>query len=149
MVSYSKAGLETPVQRDWKRDVDPLRDLGDLAKRLSKHLAHGFVGAELSKSCARDSGHGVEGCVAEQLQPDLVTQLALDRRLEATRLEDCGNLATAIAVASVRLAEREPRSFDVPNHAGPDDLGRAVDDAPDYSFRRDRSRNDAAGVNRL
>src|SRR6185295_6030114 len=53
------------------------------------------------------------------------------------------------AVRSVRFADGEPGSLDVPDDAGLDDLRRAVDDAADVVLGPDRRADRRAGVDAL
>src|SRR5581483_1133565 len=87
--------------------------------------------------------------VAEQLEPDLVAQVALDRSLEAAGAEGLRERAAALALAPVGLPEREARALEVADDAGLDELGRAVDDAPDRAAARQRARDHPPWVDRL
>src|SRR5439155_10388832 len=91
----------------------------------------------------------VERDVPDQLQPDLVAESLLDRRLQPAGGERLRDPEAALAAAAVRLADREPRSLDVLHDAGRDELGGAVDDAADRARGGDRVLDRAARVDGL
>src|SRR5207245_776744 len=84
--------------------------------------------------------------VAHELQPDLVAQPLLHRRLQPAGLEGLADAQAAFADRPVRLADREARALDVADHAGLDDLRRRVDHAADDRLGRDRAADRAAGI---
>ena len=94
-------------------------------------------------------GDRIEGDVAEQLDPDVVAKLRLDRALEAARDHRLAEREAPPGDRPVRLADREARPFDVTDDAGRLELGRAVDDAADRPLGRNRRRDRAAGIDRL
>ena len=66
----------------------------------------------------------VEGGIAQQLQPDLATQVLVDAALEAAGGRSPREAAAALAVAAVRLADREARCPRCGGRPRRDELGR-------------------------
>src|SRR5262249_59969929 len=86
--------------------------------------------------------------VADQLEPDVIADPRLDRAAQAARDERLRDAPAPVALGAVRLADREPRAFDVADHSGLDDLGGAVDDAADHRAERDRAHDRPAWIER-
>src|SRR6185437_643317 len=96
-------------------------------------------GAELAQGRPGQRGDRVERGIADQLEPDLVAQLRLDRRLQPARGERGGDSLAALADRAIGLADGEPGALGVLDDAGLDDLGGAVDDAADVVLGADRA----------
>src|SRR5439155_351629 len=124
----------TALERDRELDAEPRGDGGALVEDPPQELDHLGLRPELAEGGAGERGDRIERGVADELQPDLVAQPLLDRRLQAAAHELGRDLAAAVADRAVRLAEREPRSLDVADDARRGDLGRAVDDAADHGL---------------
>ena len=109
-------------------------------RRTSRAAARPSRAASRARRGWRGSAraHGVERHVADELQPDLVSESLVDRRLQPPGGEGLRDGAAPYADRAVGLADSEPRALDMADRARLDDLGRAVDDAADVVLGRDR-----------
>src|SRR5579872_2385774 len=70
--------LQAPLERHWQGDLESRGYGGDLLEGAKKHCAHRLGRAKLDQGGAGQHRHGVEGGVSQELEPDLVAQIALD-----------------------------------------------------------------------
>src|SRR5262249_38152806 len=77
------------------------------------------------------------------------TDLVLDRGFQTAGLESLGDRCAAVARATARLADREPRAFDVSDHTGLDELRGRIGDATDDACRIDRAGDDPVRIDGL
>ena len=128
-----RARLEPPVDRDRQLDAEPRRrpPRTPRGSGVSSSTISGSV-AELAERRAGERGDRVERDVADQLEPDLARACARSTGAFSPPASNAAEIAAAaLARRAVGLADREARALDVADHAGLDDLGRAVDDAAD------------------
>src|SRR5262249_17679507 len=88
----------------------------------------------------------IVGDVAHQLDPNVMTNVRSNWTTQAGLDERVGDLAAALTFRSIRLSNREARSFDMPNHPWFNQRRRRVDDATNHARRIDVSANWAARI---
>src|SRR5439155_9658485 len=92
---------------------------------------------------------GVEGDVAEQLDPDLVTDARRDGTAESGVGQRLRDLPAALRLRTVRLADTQAVSIGVMDHTRLSDVGGQVRERSDHAPRLDRRRDDATGIDAL
>jgi len=120
---------------------------------LLHHRGHQRLGALVSA----DPGHRrpgqraerVEGDVSHQLDPDVVTQVLLDRALETAGDHRGGELGAPGRDRAVRLADGEPSALQMPHHAGRLDHGRGIHHAAHRPVQRQHLGHRPARVHTL
>src|SRR5882762_3901167 len=105
--------------------------------------------SQLLECAARERADRIERHVAEQLDPDLLTDARRDRALEACANEDVRDAPASLRSAAVRLAEADSISFDVTDDAGLDDVGGEIGEGPHDPAWFDRARDDPAWIDPL
>ena len=146
VVANLDSRFEAAVHGNAEARPESRGDVGALLHDRAEHRHHLGQRTELAEGGAGQRADRIEGRVTDQLEPDLIPETALDRAFEAAGDERLRDVVAALAHDAVGLADREPGSLDMPDHAGCDDLGRAVDDAADDPLDADRRADHTAGV---
>ncbi len=134
------------VDADRHLDPEPPCHLVHLGHRRPDHLGRQRRFGQIAEGRASQGAHRIEDGVAQQLHPELVSDLCLYRRLEARVGERGGEPEAALALASVRLAQGEPIALHVPDDARGDEIRGRIDDAPDHPHRIDRPGDESSRV---
>src|SRR5215467_6373841 len=100
----------------------------------------------LHERCARQHAGRIDRDVAEQLDPDFVTEARTDRTTQPARNQRLGNLSCTLGLRAVRLAEAQAIAFDVLDDAGLNDLSRKVRDRSHDAVRLDGSGDRTARI---
>ena len=105
-------------------DADPARDLDNLFHCRANHRRSDSRFSNILQACAGQRTHRVENSVAEELDPEVLSNIALHRRLEAGRHQCLSERLDPWRGDAIEFAEREPVALDVPLDGGIDlDLG--------------------------
>src|SRR3982074_896672 len=86
---------------------------------------------------ARQRADGIERQVTPKLQPNLRTDVAEHRSLQAAPDKALRHACNALARRTVRLADGEPITFDVLDDSGSHELRGRIHDAADDALGRD------------
>src|SRR6476646_7750376 len=127
MVTDVRRAFETSLDRDLGWAAEAGCDLGGLAHHGQDEVTGTGVSGDLAHRRPGQDADRVEGHIAQQLEPDVGSDVLLDWALEPTsdhRLAECG---AAFRDGSVGFADRVPRALDVPDYSWRLDLGRGID----------------------
>src|SRR5262249_58207444 len=95
--------------------------------------ARSRVLAEPAQGRAGQGADWIEGDVAPELDPDLGSDVGLDRSPEAGGDESTAQGFHASRTAAIGLAEHEAVTGDMPDHAGLGHLGCRINDTADHT----------------
>ena len=130
-------------------DADPARDLDNLFHCRANHRRSDSRFSNILQACAGQRTHRVENSVAEELDPEVLSNIALHRRLEAGRHQCLSERLDPWRGDAIEFAEREPVALDVPDQTGSIERCGRIDDAADDPAGLDRGRRDATRVDGL
>ena len=116
---------------------------------LDTEFARGRIGHQLHQRRSRQGTDRIVSYITDQLYPHVVPDVRADRTAETGRDESVGDLPAALALSSIRLAQREPGAFDVPDHPRRDDGGRRIDYATDHPLGMYALHDDPARIDTL
>jgi hypothetical protein len=104
---------------------------------------------QLFERASRQRADRIEGNVAQQLHPDLVTEARVDGTPKAGGNQRLGNRPQPLGLAAVGLAETDLVDLGMPDHTRFDDVRREVHQRSDDAPRLDGGGDDAAGIDAI